>query len=190
MREELELVGPRIEEIRSQLSQPPGPVVLDLADDITAAELEDRLETERAQLEIRTSALRDAELLAGESSNSRKELSRRLADLGEDSSRLNEELLQAAREDVHPDLTQAARHSARAHRWATLAEIEQIRAHLDLLKAQDGLIPWMRDKAQRDVDDQTERILLLARQSGVVRRRESRETAGGCAEPERVSSWH
>ena len=175
LQQEQEAVGPRIEQLREELGVPPIPTPLELAPGVTANELEDRLIEERSELAELMVKLQRTEQLPQETSARRRELSRRLASLPEELDRLGDELRETAEdEDLHPEIQRAARRSLLARRQAALAEARQDQAQLDLFSARDALIPWLRDKARRDAQIQTELIQQLEVKTRETRRAEAR----------------
>ena len=175
-RRERDAIPARVEELREELSEPPGAPSLELPQDVGVRELEARLALERQRLASKTSTLQEKRDLARDSNVRRRELSRALAGIDDELERMADTLRRANAEDAaSAELSVAARWRVDALRQAAIAQREEIRAELEVIAERDALIPWLRDEARRQLDVQNELIRRLERRTLEAQRLASRQ---------------
>ena len=163
-------VGSLVEALRHELGRPDPEPRLTLSEGATAGQAEAALARERSRLAAHRSALRNVEQLSEERTVSRNELSRRLGALDQLIETLADELRSAAQSTAAPELKQATRTALLARREKAAAEIDRLRAELDLLDERGALIPWEIDQAQRRVAH-SEQLVALVEEAAHSRRR-------------------
>ena len=165
-----------VERLRADLDRPERRPDLDLSEDSTVAEAEDRVTRERARLVAHRAALRDQERLSEDRTSSRNEISERLGSLDQELELLNDELRKQTESTAGTELKEAVRVNVLSRQKAGLGEGKMLRARLALLGDRARLNPLETDLAQRRVAFSEELVALLERAAHGFRAEQARRS--------------
>jgi potassium efflux system protein len=165
----------RISALQKELDQPLPVPVLDLPENATSQQIEEKLTQAGAELAAAREALRSEDQLSAQRAAQRREISARLGTLNQRLLQIDDEVQSVLQTEPQPELRAALQTSLLAQRQSVEAEIAALQAELARHVARAPTLPLRRDRAQRRVLEAQRLTDLLAEAARTRRILETRQ---------------
>jgi potassium efflux system protein len=182
-----EAVNRWTDSLRTELSEPFPALANPLSQDATVEEAQMVLTEERSRLTALRNSLSSIEGLAEKQTTRRNEIALRFGALDQ-LIESTDERVRSETGGAHPELQSAVQAKLWAVRESAEAEIEALRSELTVLDAEARLVPWRRDRAQRQVEAREQLVTELEGVTEGLLDEEARERLSEIAEKSRAVS--